>query len=420
MAANSFDVVVLGATGFTGKLACEYLSRKAPSGLRWAMAGRNTQKLEAFRSELPEAGQQIPILQVDVGNDAQLKDLATATKVIANYAGSPYHDKGLPVVSACVSAGCCYVDITGEPPFVRNSADRYDAKAKETNALIVHCTGFDCIPSDMGAWLAAKTMRERHGTGCAKMRFVSGKSLGGASGGTIHTALSVLSEGNALEGAAASSDIYGLDPPGSQRGPDTGDFGDKGALPGWDATAGCWGAPFVMAPVNARVVRRSNALSGYSYGQGCSYGEIMEMPGPVASTGTVLGMGIGLGLVMCPPTRWALKRWVLPEPGQGPSRKTQEEGFFEARTVAVGQQQDGEAPPKVTVHVQSGTGGDPGYKCTALMSIESALCLALQRSDLPCQGGVVTPAVAFGQVLIDRLNAAGMKLFAEPAVPSKM
>jgi short subunit dehydrogenase-like uncharacterized protein len=336
--------------------------------------------------------------------------------VVANFAGTPYVDKGLPVVQACAEHGCCYVDITGEPPFVRASADRYDARAKETGALIVHCCGFDCIPSDISAFLAAKTMRERHSLDCKRIRFFSGESKGGASGGTLHTVMHLLAAGNSLEGAQQASETYGLDPPDSSKGPATGDFGESGPIPGWDALGNCWTAPFVMAPVNCRIVRRSNALFGHSYGKSCAYSEVMEVPGPLSGAGVTFGLGLGVSMLAIPPTRWALARWVLPAPGQGPSKELQDTGFFKARSVAEG---ESDAAPKVTVHVESGTGGDPGYKCTALMSMESALCMAMEREKC-AHGGVVTPAFGLGQALIDRLNAAGMKIHAEPEQTSRL
>eukprot|EP00928_Gymnodinium_smaydae_P000035 TRINITY_DN10017_c0_g3_i1.p1 TRINITY_DN10017_c0_g3~~TRINITY_DN10017_c0_g3_i1.p1 ORF type:complete len:421 (-),score=63.12 TRINITY_DN10017_c0_g3_i1:33-1295(-) len=406
MTARAYDLVILGASGFTGQLACEYLARSAPPGLRWAIAGRNTTKLNRLRESFPQNAQQVPILEVDVTDPAHLSKMASAAKVVANYAGTPYVDKGLPVVEACASAGSCYVDITGEPPFVRASADRYDAKAKETGSLIVHCCGFDSVPSDIGAWLVAKTMRERHQVDCDQIRFFMGKSSGGASGGTIHTVMHLLSEGDRIEGAKQAQETYGLDPPGSVAGPSTGDFGNLGVLPCWDNLGDCWTAPFVMAPVNCRIVRRSNALASHAYGRNCKYSEVMEVPGPLTGAGMALGLGASIGLLALPPTRWALRRWVLPEPGQGPSKQQQDEGFFRARSIGVGV---GDSAPVVVARIESGTGGDPGYKCTALMSVEAALCMVKDR-DRCAKGGVVTPAFGLGQVLVDRLNAAGMKI----------
>lgn len=412
---QQFDVVVLGATGFTGRLACEYLASHAPPGLRWAMAGRSIERLEAFRKELPDSSQTIPLLQVDVGNSEQLKKIALQSKVIANFAGTPYSDKALPVVDACASSGCCYVDITGEVPFMKTSAIKYDAKAKKTGALIVHACGFDSVPSDLGAFLAAKTMRSRHGMACDRIRAVLLDSKGGVSGGTLHSALYILTKGRTMENADAMTKSYGLDPPGSRGGPDTGDFGSVGVLPAFDEDLEAWCVPFVMASVNARVVRCSNALSGYSYGESTSYGEVQAVPGPLTGAAAVAGLGLGLAALSLPPTRFALCKWVLPEPGQGPSRALQNTGYFRMKVVAIGERLPGdERPaPKVVVNIDSKDAGDPGYKCTARMAIEAALCCALEREKCLASGGVVTPAFGLAQTLVDRLVASGMQFSSE-------
>lgn len=408
------DLVVLGATGFTGRLACEYLAEHAPADLKWAMAGRSLSKLKSLQEELPASAKSVPLLEVDVKSVEALQEMAKGAKVVANFAGSPYSDKGLPVVAACAETGCSYVDITGEPPFMRASADRYDEKARETGALIIHACGYDSVPSDLGALLAATAMKDRHSVECTKIRLYVGESSGGVSGGTLESAMYIIAQGDNIEGAAAAKGPYGLDPPGSQGGPDTGDFGEVSALPRWDEDEKLWAAPFVMAPVNARVVRRSNALSGYAYGKATSYGEVMEVPGPLSGVGMVCGLGFGAGLLFLSPTRWLLKKLVLPAPGQGPSKTARENGFFNTRIVATGEKKGDGPAPKTVAHVKSGNGGDPGYKCTARMAIESALCCALERAKCYKPGGVVTPAVGLGRVLVDRLNASGMQLYVDP------
>ncbi|CAE8606400.1 unnamed protein product, partial [Polarella glacialis] len=398
---------------FTGRLACEYLASRSQAGLRWAMAGRSMERLEEFRKELPESAQAVELMLVDVRNEEQLRNMAKTAKVVANYAGTPFSDKALPVVAACVDAGCCYVDVTGEVPFMKTSILRYDAKAKETGALVVHACGFDSIPSDLGVMLAARAMRQRHGVGCERICTFALKSKGGVSGGTINSALDMLTRGSDLENADSMQLPYGLDPPDGRGGRDKGDFGKVNVLPAYDEDGEVWAIPFVMAPVNTRVVRRSNALAGYAYGESLSYGEVMVVPGPLAGFWAVTGMALGLAALVFPPSRWALCRWALPSPGEGPSRDMQNTGYFRNKTVAVGERKSDEPAPKVVVYVESGDGGDPGYKCTARMSIEAALCCALDRDRCHRPGGVVTPAFGLGHVLVDRLNAAGMKLYVE-------
>jgi len=376
------------------------------------MAGRSMDKLEKIRKELPESAKDIPLLKVDVKNEADLQEAAKKTKVIANFAGTPYADKGLPVVEACVNNGCCYVDITGEAHFVKASGDKYDAKAKETKSLIVHNCGFDSIPADIGAFLAAEAMKKRHGMGCTRIHVFVGKSSGSFSGGTLESGYDMIDNWKGAAGQVLS-DPYGMDPAGSQRGPDTGDFGSIRVM-GYDEDAQSWVVPSVMAPINARVMRKSNVLMNYAYGQSCSMGECMEIPGPVSAGVVVSALGIFGALIYLRPTRWLLQKTILPAAGEGPSKETRENGFFNVRAIAVGEKAvESGSPPKVTAVVQSGTGGDPGYKCTALMSMESAICLALQKDKCSVQGGVTTPAAGMGQVLVDRLNAAGMKLYVE-------
>ncbi|CAE7858821.1 unnamed protein product [Symbiodinium sp. KB8] len=269
----AYDVLVLGATGFTGRLACEYLANRGGEKVNWAMAGRSLDKLEKIRKELPESAKDTPLVKVDVKNPADLEEAAKSCKVIINYAGTPYSDKALPVVEACVNNGSCYIDITGEVNFVKSSADRYDEKAKEKKSLIVHCCGFDSIPSDIGAFLGS-AWRKGHNMGCARIRTVIGDQSGSFSGGTLESGAYMMDNAN-IENADAMKKPYGLDPPGGQAGPDTADFGDIRAL-GYDKDAESWAMPFVMAPVNCRIIRRSNALLGYPYGNACSVGEVME------------------------------------------------------------------------------------------------------------------------------------------------
>ena len=415
--APAVDVVVLGASGFTGRLACEYLAEHAPPGVSWAMAGRNLLKLEEVRAGLPAAGRSVPLIRVDSTDVGAVQDLARRAKVIANFAGTPYYDKALPVVAACAETGCHYVDITGETPFMRTSADKFDAKARETGALIVHACGYDSVPFDLGALLAATEMRERHGVGCRRIRTYVGPSAGGFSGGTLYTGLSLMEAGEKVPGASAAQDPYGLDPPGGKGGLDRGDGGEQeGLMPHFDELEGTWTAPWIMASINARVVRRSNALLGYAYGPEMSYGEAAEVASPNLAYGMAASMVVGGALMAFPLSRSALLRWVLPAPGQGPSRPERDEGFFRIRTVALGEGTGGlAAAPRVVAHVESGDGGDPGYKCTARMSMEAALCLALERGRCRREGGVVTPAAGLGQALVERLRASGMRLYVETA-----
>ena len=404
---RKYDLVIYGATGFTGQLAAEYVHKTYPK-LKYALAGRNKAKLEQVRSKImPSAkADELPdIIVADaVKNPAALDDMAASTKVIANYAGTPFIDKALPVVEACAKHGTCYTDITGEVPFQRVSYDRHHQKAQETGALIVHACGYDSVPSDIGSLLAAKAIKERHGCACESMELVAGETRGGFSGGTLYTGLELLFGGKDHPGVQESKvrGSYALDPEGATGGPDT---SDSVSFVTYDNVAKTHVVPFVMAAANAPVVRKSNALQNYLYGKNCSYREVQAVPNWIAGFAGVMGFGVFGALLMFPPTRWLLLK-ALPKPGEGPSKEMQETGYFTSRIYAVGEAKD---KPVVEAYVKSGNAGDPGYKATARMSIESSLCMALER-DSCAKGGVLTPATGLGMTLVNRLNKTGMEL----------
>jgi short subunit dehydrogenase-like uncharacterized protein len=405
---RKYDLVIYGATGFTGQLAAEYVHKNYPA-LKYALAGRNKAKLEQVRSKIiitSSKGEELPpILVADAVKDpASLDDLAASTKVVANYAGTPFIDKALPLVKACAKHGTCYTDITGEVPFQRVSYDRHHKTAEETGALIIHACGYDSVPSDVGSMLAAKEMKERHGCQCKSIELVAGDSRGGFSGGTLYTALELLLNGRDLPGTQECQvrGSYALDPEGATGGPDT---SDTVSFVQYDDVAKTHVVPFFMAAANAPVVRKSNALQNYLYGKNCSYREVQAVPNWIAGFAAMVGFGVFGALFMFPPTRWLLLK-VLPKPGEGPSKEMQETGFFTSRIYAVGEVKN---KPVVEAYVKSGNAGDPGYKATARMSIESSLCMALER-DSCARGGVLTPASGLGMTLVDRLNKTGMEL----------
>ncbi|KAG7355111.1 saccharopine dehydrogenase [Nitzschia inconspicua] len=402
---RQLDLIIYGATGFTGQLAVEYVHKEYPH-IKFALAGRNPAKLAQVRSQICGAESQVPLIVADaLQNPETLDEMAVSTKVIANYAGTPFLDKALPVVEACVKHGTCYVDITGEVPFQRVSYDRYHQQAKESGALIVHACGYDSVPSDLGAMLVADAMKERHGCDCQSIEMVGGKSLGGLSGGTLYTALQVILDGKSIPGMAEckARGSYSLDPEGAMGGPDT---SDTVSFVSFDNVSQKYVIPFIMAGANAPVVRKTNALLAYRYGKNCSYREVQAVPNWITGFVSLLGLGVFGVLMSIPPTRWLLLK-VLPKPGEGPSRTIQETGFFVSEFYAVGDKKG--KMPIVRGYVKSGTAGDPGYRATARMSIESALSMALERESCAA-GGVLTPASALGMTLVNRLNNIGMEL----------
>jgi short subunit dehydrogenase-like uncharacterized protein len=388
------DIAVFGATGFVGKLTAEYLAKHAPDGVSIALAGRSQDKLERVRSEL---GVDWPLIAGDSSDAAAMKTLAESAKVVATTVG-PYAKYGLPLVEACANAGTHYADLTGEVLFMRQTIDRFHATAEKSGARIVHNCGFDSIPSDLGVFLLHEEAQEDLEDTTLVVRAMKG----GPSGGTLASMTGQIDEMRASpELAKLAADPYALSPDRPAE-PELGRESDIRA-PVHDDDLEMWLGPFVMAGVNTRVVRRSNALQDWAYGRRFRYREAMGMgdghAGRAKATALAGGVGALVGALSFPPTRKVLDR-VLPSPGEGPSEEAREKGFF-----------------KIDVHTRTASGarlvchisaqGDPGYAATAVMLGESALGLALDGEKLPNRAGVLSPATALGHALVDRLRAAG-------------
>jgi short subunit dehydrogenase-like uncharacterized protein len=396
---RDLDVVVYGASGFVGRLLAAHLAEHAPAGTRIGLAGRTRARVVEVRDSLGPAAAAWPVLTADTADRAALDDVVAGTRVLATTVG-PYARYGLPVVEACARAGTHYADLTGEVLFTREAIDRTDAVAKETGARIVHSCGYDSIPSDLAALLLAERARADGAGGLTDVTLTA-YAKGGFSGGTVD------SMRGQLEAVAADrsrrrlvTDPYALSP---DRGaePVTRQPADAG-LPG-RGPDGRWTAPFVMAGYNTRVVRRSNALQDWGYGRSLRYGEVMGtgrgLRGAVAAAAVTGGLAAGLAAMGFGPTRALLDR-VLPAPGTGPSEEARRSGWFRSVVDAA---TEGGRRYRATVAGQ----GDPGYAATAVMLGESALALALDGDRLPDRAGSLTPATALGDVLVERLRAAG-------------
>lgn len=406
------DVVLWGATGFTGELVAEYLVRWTADhrdvGLRWALAGRNQGKLEQVRSRLaavdPSAAE-LPLLVGDSHDRASLDAIAAEASVVCTTVG-PYAQYGPELVAACVEHGTDYCDLTGENHFIRRMIDAHQGAAEASGARIVHCCGFDSIPSDLGTLVLQDAALERHGRPCDRVSFYVDRVKGGFSGGTI------ASMKNLMEEAEKDPEVrrifghpYALNPEGEREGPDGSDSRGVGRT-----ADGRWTAPFVMAAINTRIVRRTNALLDYRYGRDFRYRELQRFPsgpkGLAMATGFTVGLGAFAGAMAFGPTRELLGEKVLPAPGEGPSRQEREAGYFKITLEGQGTSDSGQEFEMVAkVEGQQ----DPGYGETAKMLSESALCLALQGEELESEGGILTPATAMGLTLVERLRAAGMR-----------
>lgn len=405
MADRDFEIVLWGATGYTGRLVAERLA--ADAGLGWALAGRDRGRLERVRDELaaraPHA-RELPILLGDAGDPASLAAIAARTRVVCTTVG-PYARHGSELVAACVRAGAHYCDLTGELPWIRRMIDAHHEAARAAGARIVHCCGFDSIPSDLGVWMLHDAARAR-GRRLARVDALFGESSGGFSGGTFASLLGVLEEAQRDPAVQrVLDDPYALDPAPRTGGPDRPDA--RGVS--WEPRLRRWTAPFVMAAINARVVRRSNAVAGHPYGREFRYTERMTLPAGPAGLPAALAVAGGMALTGVV-TRSSWLRGMItrraPKPGEGPTPAQRARGYFVTRLLATCD--DGAL---LRGHVEDRR--DPGYGSTAVMLSESALCLA--RDPLATPGGVLTPASAMGGALLARLRAAGMTWVVEDA-----
>jgi short subunit dehydrogenase-like uncharacterized protein len=404
---RSFDVLLWGATGFTGQLVAEYLARHHGVGreLRWALGGRSREKLEKVRTALeavdPRA-RELPLVLGDGADRASLDRLAVDASVVCSTVG-PYALYGRELVAACVEAGTDYCDLTGEAQFVRAMIDAHHERAAATGARIVHCCGYDSIPSDLGTLMLQDRARTKHGAPCTEVKHFAGEAKGGMSGGTAASMVAMVDEASRDPRVRRLlNDPYSLDPDRGERGPDGHD--QRGVR--WDADLGMWTGPFLMAAINTRVVRRTNALLDYAWGRDFRYREAMSFgrgaKGWLLAAGVSAGTALGLAAVAVPPVRRIAAKRVLPAVGEGPSKAVRDAGFFVSRFV--GTLPDGGGKLRGTVRGTS----DPGYGETAKMLGESAVCLARDGDAIPKRGGVLTPGSCMGMRLVERLRAAGM------------
>ncbi|MBA2439676.1 MAG: saccharopine dehydrogenase NADP-binding domain-containing protein [Thermoleophilaceae bacterium] len=378
-----YDIVLVGATGFTGGLTAEYLARHAPPECRWALAGRNREKLERLRARLAEVEPsrgEVPLLHADVNDAGSLRELAECTRVVTTTVG-PYINYGEPLVAACAAAGTDYTDLTGEPEFVDLMYVNHHRQAAETGARMVHACGFDSVPHDLGALFTVELLPE--GVPIDLRGFVS--AGGRLSAGTVHSAITGFSRARGAGRVAAERKRL------EQRPADRTVRGHR-PLPYRESELGAWALP--LPTIDPQIVLRS-ARALERYGPEFTYGHfaaVKQLPIAVAAVGGVAGL---LALAQLPPARdWLLGRM---KPGEGPSAEQREKGWFKVRFHGVG------GGRRVATEV---AGADPGYGETSKMLAECALCLA--HDDLPETAGQVTTAVAMGHPLIGRLERAGI------------
>jgi short subunit dehydrogenase-like uncharacterized protein len=399
------DVVIFGATGFVGRLVAAYLAHHAPGGTRIGLAGRSAEKLATVKVHLGPGAASWPILVADLNDPGSLADMAHSARVVLTTVG-PYRRYGINLVEACVNASTHYADLAGEVLFIRESIDRFHELAARKGVRIVHSCGFDSIPSDLGTLLLHNAATADSAGDLQDTTLLVRVFKGGASGGTVASVKAQLDEiHNDAQSRLIVADPYALSPDRSEE-PDVGEESDLLGME-FERELGTWVAPFIMAGINTRVVRRSNALQGWAYGRRFRYREVSAFGQGPAGAVKAAAMAVAVGTIMSGlsfrPSRVLFDR-VLPQPGSGPDEKARTSGRFEMElhTRTAG---GAHFVARVAAH------GDPGYAATSVMLGESALCLALDH-DLPAASGVLTPATAMGVRLAERLRAAGQTFVA--------
>ena len=397
---REFEVIVYGASGFTGRLVAENLQRTYGDQVKWAMAGRDQAKLDGVKAGI---GASVPVIVVNASNSASLEAMAARTKVVLTTVG-PYQLYGEPLLAACVKTGTDYVDLCGEPNWMAAMIAKYGDAAKASGARIVFSCGFDSIPFDLGVFFLQQQAKERFGAPLPRVKGRVRSMKGTFSGGTMASMLAVL-EAVKRDPALVQvlADPFAL-------------AGEKAAAqPAGEAVQHDdgigWSAPFVMAAINVKNVLRSNALSNYAYGRDFQYDEMVATgdgaDGEKRARGMQKQSNQQNAMLNFGPTRAILRTFVLPKPGQGPTKEQRENGSYDVLFV-------GEAADGRTLRASIKGDKDPGYASTSRMITESALCLARDVPHEETGGGIWTTAPAMGAKLIERLQrSAGLRFALE-------
>lgn len=397
---SQFDIIVFGATSFVGQILVQYLSEQfnqpGKEALKWAIAGRSQAKLDEVKSKTKQP--ELMTLIADAQDETAIKAMCDQAKVIISTVG-PYALYGETLVKVCAETGTDYCDLTGEVQWIDRMLKKYEATAKTSGARIVHCSGFDSIPSDMGVYFTQREAKKNLGEYCNNISMRVKAAKGGASGGTIASILNITKE--VIKDPALRKDLvnpYLVCPKG--HGYKARQFDTK--TPTFDKNFNGWTAPFIMAGINTRIVFRSNALAGSPYGKDFKYDEAMlvgkGLKGRLTATGLVAGLGAFFIGAALKPTRWVLENYVLPKPGEGPTPKEQVEGYYDIRFV-------GKTASGKEIRSKVIGQGDPGYGSTSQMLGQVGACLALDTELMENkEGGFWTTSTLLGDRLIERLE----------------
>lgn len=394
MADKPFDLILIGATGFTGQRAARYLKKHAPESLKWGIAARNPSKMQPLASELGISNDRC--FRVDTTLRDEVESVVAKTRIIITTVG-PFSLYGEEVIAACARLGTHYLDITGEVGFIKKMKDRYESLALESGAKLIPFSGFDSVPAELAAYLLSSSLDNPEKLSIRSYYSISG----GFNGGTIATMLNKFETGEYKEMNDPAL-LIGENSTQKIHSPEKGNFF------GYDRKIGRWSAPFIMGSINAKVVYQSASeylKAGTPYAQSISYSEHASLgkwynPFPFLMVSLVL-----LSITLLAPYSWfrRLLKGIMPAPGEGPTEKQIEQGYFKLTAYAWSNKEE---KGKIEISYP----GDPGNKSTVFFLCESAFCLAEQEDQLKSNSGFLTPSVAFGEHLADRLKKHGLRI----------
>ena len=397
---RAYDLVVWGATGYTGRLvamaASEYLTEH-----QWAIAGRSRVRLEAIRNEITAAGGHPPeIVVASLDDPASMRAMSRATRVVLSTVG-PYDLVGEPLIEACIATGTHACDITGEVPWVRRMRSRHESEARKAGIRVVSMCGYDSIPSELGVLLLQEAAIANHGRPAREVEMAVGPIRGGVSGGTIASALNMITKAKDPEvrrGLRGPTALCVSEPAGAKVA-----SGEQWSIRR-SRILGMWTGPFVMAGVNVAVVHRTNELLGRRWGEDFRYRECAAGGRGIAGFlhATLIALGtVGLAMVLIiPPLRWVARRWFLPSPGQGPDESKLHAGYMHHHTAS------NDPPVSVDIAVDM----DPGYAATARMLLACGQSLIEDDFDPTVPDAFCTPGALFGNRLVPRLEAMSFRI----------
>lgn len=392
---KKYDIVIFGATGFVGQIIYKYLQQNY-ADLKLAIAGRNHAKLKQIAATFNS-----DCIVADANDPVALKKLAQSTKLVISTVG-PYAVYGANMVAACATQGTDYCDLTGEVHFVEKMINRHWQQAAQSGARIIHCCGFDSVPSDIGVFYLQQLARQKYALPCTSVHNRVVYAKGGASGGTVASIINLLRQASGDAKLRHKLNNPYLLASAGQLAPNSASVKQRQhKTANYDAHCQQWTAPFIMEVINSRIVHRSNALQNYPYGKCFRYDEAVLTGKSAAGRFRALALTAAIYsfavAAVVPPTRWLMEQTFLPKSGSGPSEAQQQNGGFKYRMRGFTENNQQQL-------LEISATGDPGYSATAKMIAQAALCLLKDYPRDQLGGGFWTPASAMGAKYLARLE----------------